>query len=99
MIAGHQRLISPFLTHDHETGVNYGSICSIYLVRFAVSGAAVALLTRNHVPSGTGTFMRSGAEPEFCMPARTYTIMKRAAAPRDFRAERAQRRALKLTAS
>jgi hypothetical protein len=51
MIAGHQRLISPFLTRDHEAGIYYGSICSIYPVRFAGSGTAVALLTHDHEPS------------------------------------------------
>jgi hypothetical protein len=62
MIAGHQRLISPFLTRDHEVDVNYEGICSIYSIRFAVSDPAVALLTRDHGPSVTGTFTRSGTE-------------------------------------
>ena len=65
MIEGHQGLISPFLTRDHEAGVNYGSICSIYPVRFAGSGTAVARLTRNHGPSVSGTFTRSGLSPGF----------------------------------
>ena len=63
LIEGHQRLISPFLTRNHEAGVNYGTICSIYLVHFAGSGTAVALLTHDHGPSATGTFTRSGTEP------------------------------------
>ena len=59
MIAGHQRLISPFLTRNHETGLSYGSICSIYPVRFAVSDAAVAHMTRDDGPAATGTSTRS----------------------------------------
>ena len=66
VIEGHQGLISPFLTRDRKAGADYGSICSIYSVRFAVSDAAVALLTRDHGPSATGTFTSSGTEPEFC---------------------------------
>jgi hypothetical protein len=64
MIEGHQGRTAPILTRDHEAGVNYGSICSIYPVRFAVSGTTVALMTRDHEPSVTGTFTRSGAEPK-----------------------------------
>ena len=64
MIEGHQGLISPILTRDHETGADYGSICSIYPARFAGSGTAVALLTRNHGPAATGTFTRAGTEPK-----------------------------------
>jgi hypothetical protein len=47
MIEGHQGRTAPFLTRDPGAGADYGSICSIYTVRFAISGAAVALLTRN----------------------------------------------------
>ena len=65
MIEGHQGLISPTLTRDHEECVSYGSICSIYPVRFASSGTAVALLTRNHGPAATRTFTRPGTESEF----------------------------------
>ena len=60
MIEAHQGLISPFLTRDHEAGADYGSRCSIYPVRFAGSRTAVAQLTRDHGPSATGTFTRSG---------------------------------------
>jgi hypothetical protein len=60
MIEGHQGLISPTLTRDHEECVSYGSICSIYPARFAVSGVVVALMTRDHGPSATGTFPNLG---------------------------------------
>ena len=64
MIEGHQRLISPILTRNTDESVNYGSICSIYLVRYAGSGAVVALLTRDNRPSGcrapTRPTIRSG---------------------------------------
>jgi hypothetical protein len=58
-IAGHQGLISPFLTRDHEVDIHYRSIYSIYPARFAGSDAAVALLTHDHGPSVTGTFTES----------------------------------------
>jgi hypothetical protein len=67
MIEGHQGLISPIMTRNHYADMDYGSICSIYPVRFAVSTAAVDLMTRNHGPSVTGTFTRSETEPEFCV--------------------------------
>jgi hypothetical protein len=63
MIEGHPWRTAPFLTRDREAGVNYGSICSIYSVRFAGSGEAVARLTRDHGPSATGTITRSGTGP------------------------------------
>jgi hypothetical protein len=54
LIEGHQGLISPILTRDHEWRINYGIICSIYPARFAVFGAAVALLTHDHGLQGLG---------------------------------------------
>ena len=74
LIAGHQRLISPLLTRDQETEGSYGSICSIYSVRFAVSGMAVALVTRNHGPSAAGTpheiLDGAGKYPPSCLAPR-----------------------------
>jgi hypothetical protein len=64
MIEGHQGLISPIMTRDHYEGMDYGSICSIYPVRFAVSGALLARLTRNPAPSATWIFARSVTEPK-----------------------------------
>ena len=57
VIEGHQRLISPFLTRDHEPGISYGRICSIYPVCFAVSGTAGALLTRDHAFGDCGRLL------------------------------------------
>jgi hypothetical protein len=68
MIEGHQGRTAPILTRDHDTSADYRSICSIYPVRFAVSGAAVARLTRDRGPSATGTFRGSRER------ARTHTI-------------------------
>jgi hypothetical protein len=52
VIEGHQGLISPILTRYHESSINYQSIYSIYPVRFAASGAAIARLTRDNGPFG-----------------------------------------------
>ena len=65
IIEGHQGRTAPILTRDHETSADYGSICSIYPVRFAGSGTAVALLTHDHGPR-PGPSRESETEPKFC---------------------------------
>ena len=82
MIEGHQGLISPVLTRNHETSIDYGSICSIYPVRFAVSGASVALLTRDHGPSTNFTRSRTVPELTQSWPARARAPLHRRRVPK-----------------